>query len=424
MADDFQFIRETRKEKPLNRKRVLQHILETVVLAVLFGVVGCLTFVLLRPRIEQYFMPEEKPQISFTEQEELPAEEDTENTDDQDDTKDEPQKVIIEKPTTMDLAEYQALQNKMYAVGREADKFIVSVTNVKNDTDIFNTPYENEGIGSGVIIADAGEYLLILTEKKTIQGAASIRVTFVDDQTVKAQLQQYDGNTGIAVLRVKAKDIGEDTRDQIAVATLGTSVGVSQGQMVLAVGSPIGTIHSILTGNITSNRNSISTMDCNYTVFTTDMVGSADAGGVLINTDGEIIGFILQDYNMQKEQTTLAAVSISELKGVIELLSNDKSVPYLGMRISTVTDEISETYQMPKGVYVREVALDSPAMAAGFQSGDVITKINGVSIAAAEDYEKLLLTLSDEQVIHITYERQDAEDYISLESDVRVGVLE
>ena len=165
-------------------------------------------------------------------------------------------------------------------------------------------------------------------------------------------------------------------------------------------------------------------MDCNYTVFTTDMVGSANAGGALINTDGEIIGFILQDYNMQKEQTTLAAVSISELKGVIELLSNDKPVPYLGMRISTVTDEISETYQMPKGVYVREVALDSPAMEAGFQSGDVITQINGVSIAAAEDYEKLILTLSDEQVIHITYERQGAEDYISLQSDVRVGVLE
>lgn len=258
MADDFQFIRETRKEKPLNRKRLFQHMLETVLLAVIFGAVGCLTFVLLKPRIEQYFMPEEKPQISFTEPEQTPDEEVTPDT--KDDEKSEPEKVIIEKPASMDLAEYQALQNKMYAVGREADKFIVSVTNVKNDTDIFNTPYENKGIGSGVIIADTGEYLLILTEKKTIQGAASIRVTFVDDQTVKAELQQYDGNTGIAVLRVKTKDIDKDTRDQIAVAVLGTSVGVSQGQMVLAVGSPIGTIHSILTGNITSNRNSISTV--------------------------------------------------------------------------------------------------------------------------------------------------------------------
>jgi serine protease Do len=194
--------------------------------------------------------------------------------------------------------------------------------------------------------------------------------------------------------------------------------------MVLAVGSPIGTIHSILSGNITSNRNSISTMDCNYTIFTTDMVGSSDAGGVLIDTNGEIIGFVLQDYNLQGDQTTLTAVAISELKGVIELLSNNKPVPYLGMKISTVTSEIAETYQMPQGVYVREVALDSPAMEAGFQSGDVITAINGETVSTVEDYDKLLLTLSPEDVVTISYERQGGEEYIPLEVEAEVGILE
>lgn len=418
MADDFQFIRETRKEKPINKKRLIRHCIEATILAVIFGAVSCLTFVVLKPRLEQYFLPEE--QVSFVEpepEEDLVAE-------DKEDEKSEPETVIIEKPTPLDLSQYQTLQNKLYAVGREADKFIVSVTNVKNDTDIFNTTYETKGIGSGVIIADTGDQLLVLTEKKTIAGASSIRVTFADGETVKAELQRYDGNTGIAVLRVKAEDVSKETKRQIAVATLGSSVGVSQGQTVLAVGSPIGTIHSILTGNITSNRNTISTMDCNYTIFTTDMVGSADASGALINTDGEIIGFVLQDYNMQKEQTTLAAVSISELKGVIELLSNDKPVPYLGLRISTVTDEIAENYHMPKGVYVREAALDSPAMEAGFQSGDVITAINGETVATAEDYEKILRGLTVDDIVHITYERQGAEEYIPLEIDAKVGVLE
>ena len=424
MADDFQFIKETRKEKPINRKRLFRHIIETLVLAVIFGSVASLTFVVLKPRLEQYFSPEEPPQVSFVEPEpeEEPVSEEKDN--DENDAKAETETVIIEKPTPMDLGQYQSLQNKLYAVGREADKFIVSVTNVRNDTDIFNTTYETKGIGSGVIIADTGEQLLILTEKKTIAGASSIRVTFVDGETVKAELQQYDGNTGIAVLRVKAEDVSKETKKQISVATLGSSVAISQGQTVLAVGSPIGTIHSILTGNITSNRNTISTMDCNYTIFTTDMVGSADASGALINTNGEIIGFVLQDYNMQKEQTTLAAVSISELKGVIELLSNDKPVPYLGLRISTVTDEIAEDYHMPKGVYIRDVALDSPAMQAGFQSGDVITGINGEPVVAAEDYEKILRGLTVDDVVHITYERQGAEDYIPLEIDAKVGVLE
>ena len=396
---------------------------KTIILAVVFGVVASLTFVVLMPRFEQYFTPEEPPQVSFEDPEPVEDVEEPPEEPEQTQDSEKPEKVIIEKPTPLDLSQYQMLQNKLYAVGREADKFIVSVTNVKNDTDIFNTSYETKGIGSGIIIADTGDQLLILTEKKTIAGASSIRVTFSDGATVKAELQKYDGNTGITVLRVKTADVSKETKKQIAVATLGSSVGVSQGQTVLAVGSPIGTIHSILTGNITSNRNTISTMDCNYTIFTTDMVGSADASGALINTKGEIIGFILQDYNMQKEQTTLAAVSISELKGVIELLSNDKSVPYLGLVISTVTDDIAEDYHMPKGVYVRDVAFDSPAMQAGFQRGDVITAINGEAVVAVEDYEKMLRGLTVEDVVHITYERQGAEEYIPLEIDAKVGIL-
>ena len=119
----------------------------------------------------------------------------------------------------------------------------------------------------------------------------------------------------------------------------------------------------------------------------------------------------------------MTAVSISELKGVIELLSNDKPVPYLGMRISTVTEEISKDYDMPMGVYVRDVEIDSPAMEAGFQSGDVITAINGEEIMTSEDYEKLILTLNEEDTVHIDCQRQSVEGYISLEIDVVVGVL-
>ena len=230
MADDFQFIKETRKEKPINRKRLLHHTLLTLFLAVIFGAVSCLTFVLLKPRLEQYFSPEEPPQVSFPEPEEPvnePQEPEKPGQNTPENEPQEPEKVIIEKPAAMDLNQYQALQNKLYEVGREADKFIVSVTNVKNDTDIFNTSYESTGLGSGVIIADTGEQLLILTERKTIQGASSIRVTFVDDTTVEAKLQKYDGNTGIAVLRVNAEDVSGETKEQIAVATLGSSVGVS-----------------------------------------------------------------------------------------------------------------------------------------------------------------------------------------------------
>lgn len=425
MEQDFQFIKETRKEKPVNRRKLLFRVLETLILAVLFGVIACLVFVLLRPRFEEAFGLNQQPQQVVFEEEQPPVVDIPQESEkpEEENEKEEPETVIINKTQAMDLNEYQVLLNKLYSIGRKADNFIVAVTGVSNDTDLFNTTYESKGVGSGVIVAELEENLLVLTERKILRGASSIEVTFADDATVAGELLKYDGNTGLAIVQIKLADIPKDTRKHIEIAKLGSSVGTPVGQMVLAVGSPLGTIHSILAGNITSNKNSISTIDRNYTVFTTDMVGSSDGSGAIINLDGEIIGFVLQDYNLQKSQTTLTAVSISELKRVIELLSNNKDIPYLGMKISTVTDEIAEEYHIPMGVYVREVAVDSPAMKAGLQSGDVITMIDDTEIIIAEDYENHIMNLVPEQEVKITYERQGGENYIPLECNATVGIL-
>ena len=90
--------------------------------------------------------------------------------------------------------EYQKLQSKLYAIGSEANKSIVTVTGVTSDVDWFNTPYERQGQASGVIIADTGQELLIMTERKVISGAKSIHVTFLDYSTVEAELKNYGGN--------------------------------------------------------------------------------------------------------------------------------------------------------------------------------------------------------------------------------------
>ena len=85
----------------------------------------------------------------------------------------------------------------MYAIGKQANKFIVAVTGVKSNTDWFNNAYESKGQGSGIIIANSGQELLILTERKVIAGASSVYVTFVNDTSVEASIKKYDGNTGI-----------------------------------------------------------------------------------------------------------------------------------------------------------------------------------------------------------------------------------
>ena len=151
------------------------------------------------------------------------------------------------------LDDFQTLQNEMYAIGKQANKFIVAVTGVKSNTDWFNNAYESKGQGSGIIIANSGQELLILTERKVIAEASSVYVTFVNDTSVEASIKKYDGNTGITVLSVPVDEIDNDTMNLISVAVLGNSLAITQGTLALAVGSPLGTNYSILTGNITSS---------------------------------------------------------------------------------------------------------------------------------------------------------------------------
>lgn len=277
--DKYEFISEKIKDKPVNKKKLAYHVCIVVFLAVLFGIVASVTFVLCQPKIDGMLHPKEDPAITIPkdepEQETETEEPDTETETNEPDS--EPQ--IVYEQLTLD--DFQTLQNEMYAIGKQANKFIVAVTGVKSNTDWFNNAYESRGQGSGIIIANSGQELLILTERKVIAEASSVYVTFVNDTSVEASIKKYDGNTGITVLSVPVDEIDNDTMNLISVAVLGNSLAITQGTLALAVGSPLGTNYSILTGNITSSAYSISTIDANYDIFTTDIVGSKTEVGHL-----------------------------------------------------------------------------------------------------------------------------------------------
>lgn len=433
--DEQHFIKEKIKDKPLNKKKVFQKGIATAGYAVLFGVISCLVFCALKPVIEPWFGQEEDQWVGIP-KDTLADDENSGDTiaDQEQETgtgegqvsekEDKGQKTVyITEKKEMTLEDYQLLQNQLYQIGNRVNKSIVTVTGVKEGVDIFDSPYEAAGQASGLIIGETARELLILTENEVIEEVKSIRVTFINNDTQDAELKKYDGNTGIAVLGVPVQKIPESTLNQIEVAVLGNSLNLRQGKMVVAVGSPLGTNYSILTGNITSVSNTITTEDRNYTVFTTNIVSNTKGNGVLVNTDGEVIGLFLKSSNIQKEQNTLTAVSVSELKDIIELLSNGVNIPYIGIKGSTVTDAISEEYDIPKGVYIKEAVVDSPAMAAGLQTGDVIAAVNKEEILTMEDYQQVLLTLKKGDEVKITVNRQNAEGYKKFNCTVEVGVL-
>ena len=411
-----EFVREQIKNKPKNKKRLCVKLGVSALCGLVFALAACGVVLLMLPIIQRQWKPaEEVKETQGTEYEPV-----TQTTEEPVSTEEQ---TVVEVPKEMTLGDYQRLQNELYAIGTKANKSIVSITSVVSDTDWFNNSYEREGQGSGAIIDETTDAYLILTERKVIKDASKISVTFIDDASAPAELIRYDGNTGIAILSVKKADLEDDTRKNIAVIGMGSSNTVHKGTIVIALGSPLGTNYSILTGNITATSNEISTWDSNYSVFTTDIVASRSGSGILINVDGELVGVVMQDYSTASTNT-LTALAVSELRPVIDILFEDQPVPYLGLHVSTVTDKIAETYDLPKGVYIKEVAMDSPAMNAGLQSGDVIIAIAGTDVATDGAYSTAVMGLREEETYPVVIMRQGSDGYKKLTCEVEPGVLQ
>lgn len=411
-----EFVREQIKEKPKNYKHILMRLCTAALCGVVFALALCFTLLFLMPMLHRQWEKSVVEEVTEGTQQPVATEE-TEATQVQESTQIQVQK------EPFSLKDYQKVQSELYAIGNQANHSIVTITSVVSDTDWFNNPYEREGQGSGAIIGDKSGKLLILTEKKVIKNASEINVTFSNDVVAPATLMKYDGNTGLAVLTVDKKDIEESALASSKVIEMGSANTVHKGSIVIALGSPLGTNDSILIGNITATNNEISTLDSNYSVYTTDIVANKNGSGILINTDGELVGVVMQDYNTASS-STLTAVGISELKPVMELLFADRNVPYVGVYASTVTDKIAEKYGIPKGVYVKEVAMDSPAMDAGLQSGDVILKIAGEEVASVGAFSSVVLGLTPDESYQVIIMREGTGGYKKISCEVKAGVLQ
>lgn len=423
--EEFDFIQEKIKHKPVNKKKLLLRAVKTAGLGLLFGAAACLAFTLLRPVLEDTFYKQDGPVFTIPKDEnsELSEQWQTEQTESEQPKPQEPDTQIIEVLRELEVEDYQKLQNKLYAIGAAANWSIVTVTGVKSDLDWFQTPYETAGSACGIILGDNAQEVLVMTPKKVIADAETIHVTFYNGEIAEAALKQSDGNTGIAVLSVPVSNLDETLLNLIKPAELGNSYRVSQGDIVIAVGSPLGSNYSILTGNITSTNNVVSAIDSSFTVFTTDIVGSSSGSGALLNLEGEIVGLIMQDYGNAGEENTMTALSISELKEIIEQLSNNRSISYLGLKVSTVTHEIEQEYDLPRGVYIKSVEMDSPALAAGLQNGDVIVSINGQEMLTADQYEQYVRKLEVGSPLEIVIMRQGNEGYNEISCHAQTGVL-
>ena len=468
-SDKYEFVTEKIKKRPVNIRKVIKKVLFTIFLAVIFGIVSGITLLVVYKKFEAKFYPKDETRpvtlpvasedIVETELDDsLPLEASTETesnlqtdkTEEDDEEITEPleeestetieAEIASKTPTeesnvvidnvvetvekSLELDDYNTLLRKISDVAVSTQKSLVTVSARKSDVDWFNNSYENNNSTTGLIVAENGKDLLMIAPTEVLNNATYVDVTFHDGKTYRATVRKSDKNTGLSVVAVSLATIEEDTMSKIEYAQFGSVSALSTGIPVVAVGSLYGTIGSFGFGQITSEDVVVDKTDSNVRIIATDIYGSNKATGVLVNFNGRIVGIICHE-NISPDMPNLVhAYSITDITGIIEKISNGQSLVYLGIIGTDVTDEANEDLGVPKGAYVKEVVIDSPAMKVGIRNGDIIEKIDNVTISSFPEYKSIILGHSVGDVINITLKRPVGDHYTDITYEITLEALQ
>lgn len=419
---NYEMIKERMKERPINRKKLMRRTMITVSMAVIFGVFACFTFLVLEPVFSNLLYPEPAPEAV-----ELPKEEDEILPEDmlitEEETGTEEKTSIIIKDSDV-IEDYVSTYQRLYEITTAFRRSMVTVTGVSQDVDWFNNEYESKGLHSGIVYASTSKQFLILVDSLDMKKAEEITVTFQNGEAFTGEYVQQDKNTGLSVVAVALSDISEETMDTVQIASLGSSKPLSLlASPVIVVGRPFGNTDSVAYGMITSRGNVLSMTDCNYELLTTDIYGSEEATGFMINLSGEVLGIINQEHNGETDKKLLSAIGITEIKDTLERMSNAKEMAYLGIRGIDVTKDANESLGVPMGAYVKEIVMDSPAMKAGIQSGDIIIRLGETEITSFKQYTEELTGHEPEESVDVVIKRQGSEGYREIKIPIVLGKL-
>ena len=424
---NIEFLQEEIKKRPLNRKKMMRRMMMTAIMAAVFGAVACLFFLLLEPIFNRVLYPEEAVTgVSYPEEtvtEELTPEEMIENeeekaaTEEQERIREEVERFLQDKSQGREAA--QRIMSALRQTALDARYYLVDVSEISSDTDWFNDPYETRGTVSGIMIAKTDSEVQVLVYSPGMDSAHTILITFFDGSSVEASIQSQDRVSGLAVLSADIDSMDSSFKDLLQVAELGSSAASTLvGQTVIAVGRPIGTSGSISYGAVTSASTNLGVPDSGFMQITTDIIGSKQASGVLINPDGRVVGIIDTRHGRGDLPGVLCAIGITETKQLIEKLSAGGKKAYLGVQCTDVPEDVRQRMDMPEGVYLTEVAEGSPAMNAGLQKGDIIISMNGEDVHYCTTLSRILLEEEAGTEIGITLMRPSGEGYTEMELTV------
>ena len=405
------------KEPWKNSKRILKKGASLVAMAVFFGLVAGLVMIIVYKTGKNY-LDDNKAAMNETTSSTDGSE--SKETDPEDTTVPPIEEITTEIPSTVPidnekLNDYMGYYKALKSVADKAGLSVVTVTAAKQGVDFFNSTYQNIADEYGIVISSDSTGYYILTEYSLVKNSENIQVTYYDKTVDTAEFVAGDTTTDMAVIKTGSLNTA------VVPVQFGNSDAVLKGDLLVATGKLYGFNGTIGYGIATGVNNSVNDTDLIYRLINTDISGTATSNGVILNLHGEVVGIITMAYNSDNTNF-ITAYAINDVRNLMQNLVNKKSMPYLGIKGQTVTDEIAATNKIPKGIYISAVETNSPAYKSGIQSGDVITQINGTEINNMESFMMQLEKNNPGDNVNVTIKRRGREDYKEIEFNLVLGV--
>ena len=281
---------------------------------------------------------------------------------------------------------------------------------------------ESVSMGTGVIIGETDDQVIIASNQHVVTGADTLSVAFIDETAADAVVLGEDADTDLAVIAVNKKDLSEDTLSMIKVIEIGSSDKLLVGEQVVAIGNALGYGQSVSTGIVSALNRTLVSYDGsregtdNGLIQTDAAINPGNSGGALLNMNGELIGINSAKYAQTEVEGMGYAIPITDALPILESLKNGEqpeiSVEHegsgvkLGVSVVTVNEQNSDYYGIPQGALVKEVEAGSAAEEAGIQAGDIITAIDDKQITSVDDLTEALSRYSDGDSAEVTVARE------------------
>lgn len=302
----------------------------------------------------------------------------------------------------------------------------VSITNNFTQTvqDFWGQTYSQDetASGSGIIIGENEQELLIVTNNHVVDSTEQLYVQFIDGETVEAQVKGTDASADLAVVAVKLDTIANSTKQEICITRMGDSDSLKIGEPAIAIGNALGYGQSVTTGVISALNRKIesSNSEEGTSLIQTDAaINPGNSGGALLNMRGEVIGINSNKIGGSSIEGMGYAIPISTARPIIEDLMerqtrtkySEEERGYLGISCINVTSDLSENFSMPQGIFVAQVYSGTGAEAAGLVRGNIVVAFDGVTVQNQEELTKQMQYYKAGESVEITIMVNSANGY-------------